>query len=123
MSESGEPSPETLPEPELQLTPEQVLIAAIESQVQNVTSKLGDGLIRSIKADFTRSKLVVLLSNEWYNLTSDRQNQLANEMLVEARGLDFQTLEITDSERYLLARSPVVGSGMIILRRSLSPNT
>jgi ABC-type molybdenum transport system ATPase subunit/photorepair protein PhrA len=55
-----------------------------------------------------------------YELSGDRQNKLADEMLKRAQELDFSKLEITDIQGTLLARSPVVGPNMIILQRAIS---
>lgn len=107
--------PEPLPTPEL--TPEQSLIAAIQQQVADITDRYGSGLIRSIEANFLGSRLIVKVSDGWYNLTESQQNKLADEMLLRSREMDFSKLEITDLKGSLLARSPVVGPNMVILKR------
>lgn len=105
------------PPPAPVLTPEQRLIATIQDQVGSVTQDYADGLIDSLQADFPRSLLVVRVSREWYSLASQRQNQLANDMFKQAQTLDFAKLEITDPLGKLVARSPIVGSDMIIVKR------
>ena len=106
------------PMPELpELTPEQGLIAAIQNQVAEVTERYGNGLIQSIEANFPGSRLVVKVSDGWYNLKPAQQDKLADEVLRRSNELDFSKLEITDPEGTLLARSPVVGSNMVILKR------
>ncbi len=107
--------PEPLPTPEL--TPEQGLIAAIQKQVAEITDQYGSGLIRSIEANFLGSRLIVKVSDGWYNLDESQQNKLADEMLRRSKELDFSKLEITDIKGTLLARSPVVGPNMVILKR------
>lgn len=107
--------PEPLPTPEL--TPEQSLIAAIQQQVADITERYGSGLIRSVEANFLGSRLIVKVSDGWYNLNESQQNQLADEMLLRSREMDFSKLEITDLKGSLLARSPVVGPNMVILKR------
>ncbi|HEY9606586.1 MAG TPA: hypothetical protein V6C85_33565, partial [Allocoleopsis sp.] len=107
--------PEPLPTPEL--TPEQSLIAAIQQQVADITDRYGSGLIRSVEANFLASRLLVKVSEGWYNLTESQQNKLADEMLLRSREMDFSKLEITDLKGSLLARSPVVGPNMVILKR------
>ncbi|MBD1923299.1 hypothetical protein H6F77_19800 [Microcoleus sp. FACHB-831] len=101
------------------LTPEQNLIAAIQNQVSEITSEYAEGLIQAIQANFQGSLLSVKVNNAWYNLSLAQQDSLASEMLQRSQELDFSKLEITDSQGTLLARSPVVGSNMIILKRSL----
>ena len=112
-----EPEPEPTPTPVVELTPEQSLIAAIENRVAEVSNGFADGLIESIQANFEGSSLTVKLGNGWYNFKSSEQDKLAAQMLERARELDFSRLEITDTQGKLLARSPVVGKDMIILKR------
>ncbi|HEY9653011.1 MAG TPA: hypothetical protein V6C95_20310, partial [Coleofasciculaceae cyanobacterium] len=120
-SELKAPKPEQTvefaPEPEPELTPEQSLIAAIQEQVAEITNQFGSGLIQSIDANFLGSRLIVKVSDDWYSLKEVKQNQLADDMLRRANELDFSKLEITDIEGELIARSPVVGSHMVILKR------
>ncbi|HBL09841.1 MAG TPA: hypothetical protein DD379_00035 [Cyanobacteria bacterium UBA11162] len=120
--ESGEsveaPPPVETPEPtQIELTPEQSLIAGIQKQVAEVTNQYANGLIQSIQANFRGSRLIVKVSEGWYDLAESQQNQLADEILRRAKELDFSKLEITNSEGVVLARSPVVGSHMVILQR------
>lgn len=116
----AEPEPvETLPEPEPILTPEQRLIASIQEQVAEVTADYAEGLIKSIQADFEGSVLAVRIGDEWYNLPESKQNKLATDMLKRSKELDFSKLDIVDLQGKSVARSPVIGSDMIILRRRL----
>jgi hypothetical protein len=106
---------ETPPPPEL--TPEQSLIAGIQNQVAEITNRYGNGLIQSIEANFEASRLIVKVSDGWYDLKESQQNKLADEILRRSNELDFSKLQITDPKETLLARSPVVGSNMVILKR------
>lgn len=108
---------EEVPPPAPELTPEQSLIAGIQNQVSEITDKYGNGLIQSIQANFEASRLVVQVSNGWYYLKEAQQNKLADEILRRSSELDFRKLEITDTSGTLLARNPVVGPNMIILKR------
>ena len=121
-----EPAPaivEPIPEPAkpappvVELTPEQKLIASIQDQVVTVAAPYSSGLIQTIKPNFTRSRLSVLVADNWYELSRSQQDQLGDELLKRAQELDFSQLEITDAQGTLLARSPVVGSTMVILKR------
>jgi len=105
--------------PPLKLTPEQKLIARIQDQVAEITDQYVNGLIQSVQANFRSSRLTIKVGEGWYGLSQPQQNKLANEMLQRAKELDFSKLEITDAEGTLLARSPVVGPEMIILRRQV----
>ncbi|MBE9094859.1 hypothetical protein [Tychonema sp. LEGE 07203] len=106
---------EIIPPPPL--TPEQSLIAAIQNQVAEITDRLGGGLVRSVQADFSIGLLTVNVAEDWYKLSDIEQNQLATKMWKEANALDFSKLQIANMEGKLIARTPVVGSEMIVLER------
>jgi hypothetical protein len=109
---------EIIPPPPL--TPEQSLIAAIQNQVADITNRLGGGLVKSVDADFSIGLLTVKVAEDWYKLSDVEQNQLASQMWKEANSLDFSKLQIANLEGKLIARSPVVGSEMIILERGIN---
>ncbi|MGB3262634.1 MAG: hypothetical protein WBA89_01640 [Microcoleus sp.] len=109
---------EIIPPPPL--TPEQSLIAAIQNQVAEITDRLGGGLVRSVQADFSIGLLTVNVAEDWYKLSDIEQNQLATKMWKEANSLDFSKLQIANSAGKLIARSPIVGSEMIILERGIN---
>lgn len=109
---------ELIPPPPL--TPEQSLIAAIQNQVAEITNRMGGGLVKSVQADFSIGLLTVKVAEDWYKLSEVEQNQLASQMWKEANSLDFSKLQIANLEGKLIARSPVVGSEMIILDRGIN---
>jgi hypothetical protein len=111
-------TPETiaiLPPPEPELTPEQSLIAAIQGELASITNQYPEGLVLSIEANFSGSRLIVTIGDTWYQLSGKRQQKLANEILQRSQKLDFRKLEFINSEGKLLARNPVVGKEMVIL--------
>ena len=114
------PSVEETVEPEptatkkIVLTPEESLIAAIENQIAEISDRIAPGLIHSIQADFRTSSLSIIIDDEWYSLPGSEQSELAAKMLQRSQELDFSHLEVLDSQKRLLARSPVVGNKMII---------
>lgn len=109
------PSP---PPPPLKLTPEQTLIARIQNQVAAISNQYANGLVQSVQANFRGSRLIVHLSDGWYGLSRSQQDKLASEILKRTQNLDFLKLELVDDAGKLLARSPVVGTEMIVLRRT-----
>lgn len=121
--EVSPPSPEPVatPSPILELSPEQQLVADIQTQVTEIGNQYVDCLIQSVQANFQESRLVIKTSNGWYKLNSSQQDQLAGELLNRAQALDFSKLEIIDSQGALLARNPVIGTDMVILKRQSSP--
>lgn len=113
-SETAELSDENLP----QLTPEQYLMAAIQKQMNEATHAYGNELVQLVRMKIPASLLQVMVSDDWYQLEPITQNQFAEEILKQAQNLNFTKLEITTTESQVIARSPVVGSEMIILKRS-----
>jgi len=107
------------PAPTLELTPEQNLIASIQTQVAEITEQYANGLIQLIQANFQNSSLIIKVGDDWYNFKQPQQDKLAAQMLERSKELDFSHLEITDSQGTLLARSPVVGNDMVILKRQM----
>jgi hypothetical protein len=96
------------------------LIAQIQDQVADVSDRYVNGLIQSVQANFRSSRLTVNAGDGWYALTEMQQDKLANELRDRAQQLNFVKLDLADSEGALLARSPVVGTEMVVLRRSNS---
>jgi len=110
-----QPSPK--PKPALKLTPQEQLIAAIQTQVADISDQYASGLIRSVQANFRSSRLIVKVGDEWYQFSRVQQDKLANELLRRSQRLDFSQLQLTDPVGTLLARNPVVGTEMVILQR------
>lgn len=113
---------ETLSPPTPVLTPEQRLIASIQNRVNEITSQYANGLIQSIQVNFQSSRLTVGVNDDWYGFGAAQQDKLATDMWRRAQELDFKDLEILDSQGALVARTPVVGSNMVILKRQI-PST
>ena len=105
-------------EPKLSFTPEQTLIAALQSKVANLTQDYPSEAIASVRVDIPQSSLAVQVTDSWYELSESEQTKLANEMLRRSRQLDFTKLELKDSEGTLVARNPVIGEKIIILQNS-----
>lgn len=116
--EIDSPPPEPIPAPTVELTPEQNLITSIEKQVAEITDQYADGLIKSIQAN-QGSRVTIKVGEDWYNLPTESQDKLAARMLKRSQELEFSNLEIADLQGKLLARSPVVGTEMVILRRQV----
>ncbi|KST63086.1 hypothetical protein [Mastigocoleus testarum] len=108
------------------LTLEQKLFTIIENQITEAITSLHEDTqietfssnpIDAVRVDFASSTLSLKISDDWYSLTHPDQDKLAAEILERSKELDFVHLEITDSKNKLIARNPVVGSKMIILKR------
>jgi hypothetical protein len=92
-------------------------LAKIQDRVVEVADQYTPGLVQSIKVNSRQSRLTVTLDDAWYALLPDPQDKLASEILKRSRQFKFNRLELTDAAGTLLARSPMVGSTMLVLER------
>ena len=107
---------ETIP-PQLKLTPDQNFIAALNTKIANL-DHIQDELIVAINPDLETDLVSVTLTDEWYEMPENRQDKLLADLFKRSRQLQFRQLKISDSQQNLIARSPVVGKEMVVLRRS-----
>ncbi|MBD2078701.1 hypothetical protein [Leptolyngbya sp. FACHB-17] len=105
----------TSPEPEL--TPEQKQVAAIQSQIMEISDRFIGGLVMGVEPQIDRAQIKVRVSEDWYRFSAEQQDQFANELWARSQTFDLPRLEITDAQGSLLARPPIVGETMIILKR------
>lgn len=99
------------------LTPEQRLIAAIQTQLEDVSQPYGDNIVRSIQPDFAASTLNITVGDAWYLLKERLQDRLGADVLELAQKLDFKTMRVEDLAGNFVARNPVVGDALVIMRR------
>jgi hypothetical protein len=109
----------TLAEP----SPEQNLIAEIQTQVSRISRSYATGLIQSVEVNLPEQTLIVNVGENWYGLLTAQQDIVAQDIYDRAKGLAFQTLRLRDPEGVIVARNPVVGPSMVVLRRSRSTDT
>lgn len=112
-----EPVAETIEVPAPELTPEQKQIAAIQSQVMEISDRFTSGLVIGVEPQIDRARIKVRVSEDWYRFSADQQNQFANELWARSQSIDLPRLEITDAEGTLLARPPIVGESMVVIKR------
>lgn len=99
------------------LTSEQIAIAKIQTQVSEVAKQYGESLFGSVQTDFKRGRLVVALNDEWYKLQPSQQTQLVTDLQNRSQSLNFKKLFVADAENHLIARTPVTGNEVVILRQ------
>ncbi|MBD2232336.1 hypothetical protein [Phormidium tenue] len=109
--------PAPAPAPVVEPTPEQSLITDIQNRVSRISRSYGAGLIQSVEVNLPGNTLGVNVAEAWYGLLGDQQNEIAQDIYAQARGLKFGTLQLRDPEGVVVARNPVVGPNMVILRR------
>jgi hypothetical protein len=100
------------------LTPEQSLVAAIQEEITDLTTRYPEGIITTVEADFLGSRLVVILGNNWYSLGTAQQDKFASSIFQRSQSLDFRRLEMKDESGILIARSPVIGEQVVIINRT-----
>ncbi len=113
------PSVNDLVKPErgdVPLTSEQIAIAKIQTQVSEVANQYGEALLGSVQTNFKRGRLIVALNDGWYQLEPSKQTQLVTDLQNRSRSLNFKKLLVADAENHLIARSPVTGDEVVILR-------
>lgn len=105
------------PAPMVEPTPEQSLITDIQNRVSSISRSYGAGLIQSVEVNLPENTLGVNMAEAWYGLLGDQQNEIAQDIYAQAQGLKFGTLQLRDPEGVVVARNPVVGPNIVILRR------
>ena len=96
-------------------------IAQIQTQMTDSSILNAQRVVDSVQADFRQNQLTLVLNGDWYRLSDYDQTQLAQALMQQSQGLEFTDLEFVTPEGDLLARSPVVGSNMVILQREQPP--
>ena len=94
-------------------------LAKVQERLAQVTEPYGEALLQRVQPSLSRNRLTIQLANSWYQLSPNTQDQLSSELFKRSQQLKFPTLEIQDAEGTLLARSPVVGSKVIVFQRQL----
>ena len=102
---------------DVSLTAEQIAIAKIQTQVEEVANSYGETLLGSVQTNFKRGRLVVALSDGWYQLDANQQTQLVTDLQNRSRSLNFKKLLVADAENHLIARSSITGNNQIIILR------
>ena len=90
-------------------------LATIQNQLIEVTTPYAEDLVQAVQADFAKGRLLLSVTSRWNTLEASQREQLANELLKRSKKLKFEQLDITDIEGTLLARSPVIGTQMVLL--------
>ncbi len=97
------------------VSPEEALISAVRSQLSTLASQYPAGLISNLELDNERQLATVTLGNLWASLPGEQQQQVAQSLWQQARTYQMAKVEIRSNTGNLLARSPVVGSDMVVI--------
>jgi hypothetical protein len=101
----------------LEPSPEQSLIADIQERVSKISRSYAVGLIQSVEVTLPQQVIAINVSNDWYGLGAESQDRIAQDIYTQTQGLAFATLQLRDPDGVVVARNPVVGPTMVILKR------
>ncbi|AUC62010.1 DNA segregation ATPase FtsK/SpoIIIE-related protein [Cyanobacterium sp. HL-69] len=99
------------------LTIEQTLYDNIQEQIDQITDKYGKNLIINLKANFSENNLLITLTQNWYQMNSNEQDNFVNDVYDIGRLLYFNKINFQDSQGNLVARNAVIGDKIIITQR------
>jgi hypothetical protein len=90
---------------------------ALQKQVLAIAQNYGNNLVQNIQSNSQAGRLVLELSDGWYQLATDQQDRLASDLFSMGQKLRFPVVILADNSNHLLARPATVGKSMVILRR------
>ncbi len=99
------------------IPPEPSLLSRIQTQLTKAIAPYGQTLLLAQTPDYAHSRLTVQLSPDWYALEPSQQDALALSLRQQAEELQFTTIELVNPMGGVVARSPVVGDGMVVFQR------
>ncbi|QQE63709.1 hypothetical protein GFS31_03780 [Leptolyngbya sp. BL0902] len=101
----------------LEPSPDQSLIADIQDRVSTLSRSYAVGLIQSVEVNWPQQVLAVNVSQDWYGLGAETQDRIAQDIYGQTQGLALAILQLRDPDGVVVARNPVVGPSMVILKR------
>jgi hypothetical protein len=107
-------APLSTPQP----TREPVLdLGEVQTQLSSAVANVDPGLIASVRSLESNRRLQATLGETWFGLSAPAQNQVAQALWEKSQTLNFEKFELRDDAGDLVARSPAIGSKVIILKR------
>ncbi len=103
-------TPKATPSPAIDL-------AEIQTQLGSEVAGIGEGLVASVKTADADRQLKVYLDPSWEGLSAADQGRVAQKLWARSQKLTFSKFELLDSTNALVARSPVVGSNLILMKK------
>lgn len=92
-------------------------LARIQEKLAQTAAPYGETLIAAVQPKI-HHHLILTLDDRWYRLPVESQDQFVRDLWNRSRQLDYAQLELLDLEDQRIARSPVVGEQMLILKRT-----
>ena len=97
-------------------------LAEIQAKLSSAVADLGEGLVDSVKTANANRQLKVALGSGWDSLGGAEQQEVAQKLWGRSQKLDFKRMELFNGNNTLVARSPVVGTKVIMLQKSTVDN-
>lgn len=107
---------------ELESTPtlEESLITDLQTQLSGMSRSYSVGLIDAVEVNLPHQALTIHLGESWYGLLATQQDSIAQAIYRQAQDLGLERLSLQDPQGLVVARSPVVGSTVVVLQRRRS---
>jgi len=93
------------------------LETALADALPKGRASISQGLILGLEPALSGKALTVILTERWYQLTPDQQDAIASALWNQRSSLRIQQLDLQDPEGRTVARPPVIGNQVVILRR------
>jgi hypothetical protein len=103
-------TPKPAPEPAINL-------GEVQTQLSSAVANVDPDLIASVRSLESNRRLQATLGETWFGLSAPAQNQVAQALWEKSQTLKFEKFELRDNAGDLVARSPAIGSKVIILKR------
>jgi hypothetical protein len=87
----------------------------IQAQLASAAAGIGEGLIASVQTT-PNQPLKVSLGSPWEGLSASQQEAVAQKLWEKSQKLQFRQFELFDSTNTKVARSPLIGSNVILLQ-------
>ncbi|MEO0410103.1 MAG: hypothetical protein AAF289_22385, partial [Cyanobacteria bacterium P01_A01_bin.135] len=100
--------------------PNQALLEAIQARIDTATDDY-DGTVYAVDLDVAGDRLLVTLDDGWYRLTERQQQRLARKLQQRAEDSQLSQLTLINERGERIARTPVVGKGMIFFETIAPP--
>ncbi len=95
----------------------------VQAELEAAAVGIAPDLIDTVQAPLALTKLQVKLQPTWYDLSPTQQDSLGQKLWARAQARNFGRLELQDEAGELVARSPVVGDSIVVLKRqAIAPN-
>lgn len=101
-------------------SPTQALLETLQGRIADITAEY-DGAVAAADLDLSGDRLAVTLDDGWYSLPATQQKQLARDLQQRAADSRLPQLTLLNQRGERIARTPVVGEGLIFFQTTAPP--